>query len=85
MIAPLGTILPNAAQLAIADWHADRQAAKDEAKGHHLFPRAIFRRVGGEPRWYTGNQFAIVKNGVAKWFETRSDGDYAIQSPKSTH
>ncbi len=74
----LGTILPDWRAMACADAIADMQAIEDERKGDARWPACKRRVVGGEVRWYEGARYHTMRNGVARTFEVRADGDYAI-------
>ena len=75
----LGTILPNAKTLAACDRLADQKKWRDLTQGRRLFEgkRESFEQM--EARWhYAKNRYATVHNGVVRYFERRTDGDYAI-------
>jgi len=74
---PLGTILPTIKQLAKADRHADKMAAKRESIGDRHFAGMCFTKlsIGGETRWYrTDGSYAIVsRRGEILWFPSDDD------------
>jgi hypothetical protein len=75
----MGTILPDWRLMARADAVADMQAIEDERKGDARWLPACKRRVGGEVRWYTDERrYHTMRNGIARTFEVREDGDYAV-------
>ena len=76
----LGTILPNAKQLAAADNVADQQAKARNEFGDKELKGCDRRVVGGEVRYYdTTDQYAIVsRQGKILWFAVTADGDRRI-------
>ena len=76
----LGTILPNARQLAAADKFADRQSKARQSIGDKGLKGCDRRVVGGEVRYYdTIDQYAIVsRQGTILWFGVTTDGDRRI-------
>ena len=79
----LGTVLPDRAQLSIADSHADRLRSAALEQADRELSGLQRRTVGGEVRYYKTDTIytpAISRGGVRRWFEVRSDGDYAIHN-----
>jgi len=76
----LGTILPNARQLATADKFADQQAKARNAIGDKELKGCDRRVVSGEVRYYdTADQYAIVsRQGKILWFAVTAGGDRRI-------
>ena len=76
----LGTILPNARQLAEADKFADRQSRSRPSIGDKELKGCDRRSVGGEVRYYdTTDQYAILsRQGKILWFGVTADGDKRI-------
>ena len=84
-LSGLGTILPDAHKLAIADAAADKVRARKlaEAAADTALADCDCRTVGGEVRYYrTPTQYtpAISRCTPRVWFEVRADGDYALKS-----
>jgi len=80
MVMKLGTILPTKESLARDDAFADSQMSKAKRKAAKKYAGLGHRIVGGETRYYkTSTVYTVVAiDGRERWFETRSDGDYAI-------
>ena len=76
----MGTVLPNAKQLAAADRLADQQAKSREEYGDRELAGCAKRIIGGEVRYYdTTAQYAIVsRQGKVLWFAVTADGDRRI-------
>ena len=74
----LGTILPTAATLRLADEYAERaeQLNRDTARRTGI-DKLEMRHEQGETRYYDGpNRYAVASRrpGVVLWFERREDG-----------
>jgi hypothetical protein len=78
----LGTILPTRKILKAGDRAADQQAMRDKQAGvaHFGFEPSM---VYDELRWsLPERRYATVRNGIARIFETREDGDYVVERIK---
>jgi hypothetical protein len=78
----IGIVWPTKVQLARADRHADKMKAAALADAEKELVGLEKRTVGGEVRYYKTETIytpALKRGGVRRWFETRPDGDYAIQ------
>lgn len=80
----LGTILPTAASLAVSDALYEKNQRNNDAYGRKHLAHCERRVVGIEPRYYrTPTVYATIAGQQrVRWFETRADGDYAIEAPK---
>lgn len=72
----LGTILPTAEGLQVADKFADKQAAVRDKLAGATLTNCTRRAVDGELRYYASDtQFAIMSRAnVVRWFEIRENG-----------
>jgi hypothetical protein len=74
----LGTILPTEASLAAGDRHAEEMTRRDAQLAAKTLAQCARRTVGGEMRYYaTPLRYATVTRQRTRWFEVRTDGDYA--------
>ena len=79
---PLGIILPTRKILEAGDRAADQQAMLDRQLGitHFGFEPSM---VHNELCWnLPERKYATVRNGIARIFEIREDGDYAVSRIK---
>ncbi len=82
----LGTILPTAKTLRLADQYAKELAElkRDTAKRHGLDLLDV-RQEQGETRYYDGpNRYAVASKrpGVVLWFSKRNDGYFYAEKWK---
>lgn len=77
---PLGTIFPSIESLSQNDTHCDKQKLSAEHFGNNL-NGTTKKVVKGEVRFYLNSaKYAVVSRELkVKWFEVRSNGDYAVQ------
>jgi hypothetical protein len=80
----LGTILPTAASLAVSDALYEKNQRDNARYAEQHLSHCAVRVVGMETRYYrTPAVYATIAGQQrVRWFETRADGDYAIEAPK---
>ena len=77
----LGTILPNREIMRLGDELHAKNVLKREAIGREKLSDCKIRQVGLDTRYYrTPTLYAeVCRDYVIRWFEVRSDGEYAIR------
>lgn len=77
----LGTILPTAKSLRMADAHAARIADQCAQVGKSKLAGCKIKRLGRETRYYSSPyRYAVVDRSMTvRWFDVREDGDYPVK------